>query len=76
MSRIQDEHQLLKLILTEVKATRKQTEREAKEGKKVGRFAKLAEIIDTVYFILYLIAFVVYIVCMYYEWVNTYFSMK
>ncbi|XP_008327375.1 5-hydroxytryptamine receptor 3A-like [Cynoglossus semilaevis] len=76
LSRIQDEHQLLKLILTEVKATRKQTEREAKEGKKVGRFAKLAAIIDTVYFILYLIAFVVYIVCMYYEWVNTYFSMK
>ncbi|AWP19402.1 putative 5-hydroxytryptamine receptor 3A-like [Scophthalmus maximus] len=52
-----DHRDLLKLILEEVRAARQETGR-PEDGRKPGCYTRLAEIIDTVYFVLYFLTVV------------------
>ncbi|XP_058509194.1 5-hydroxytryptamine receptor 3A-like [Solea solea] len=64
------EGDLLKLILEEVKAARQETGRQCKEESKPGCYARLAVIIDYVYFVLYAITVVIYLTLMYVNWIG------
>ncbi|XP_071321064.1 5-hydroxytryptamine receptor 3A-like isoform X2 [Trachinotus anak] len=56
------DHDLLKLILEEVKAARQEAGRQDKDQRKCGRFKRLAEITDSVFFILYFLTVVIFLV--------------
>lgn len=60
---------LLKLILEEVQATRQHARRQDEDKRKPGRYTKLAEIIDTVFFCLYFLTVVMFLVCMFSRWI-------
>ncbi|XP_029364740.1 5-hydroxytryptamine receptor 3A [Echeneis naucrates] len=59
---------VLKLILEEVKAARQEAARQNTRKKKPGRFQRAAEIIDSVFFVLYFITVVIFMVVMHNMW--------
>lgn len=66
---LSSERDLLKLILEEVKAAKQEAGRQDKVKTKPGKYRKLAELIDSVFFVLYLITFVIFLVSMCEVWV-------
>ncbi|XP_053300367.1 5-hydroxytryptamine receptor 3A isoform X3 [Pleuronectes platessa] len=62
------EVELLMLILEEVKVARMETGRHVKDDRKPGRYTRLAQIIDSVYFVLYFLCVVSYLVFLNKEW--------
>ncbi|XP_058509894.1 5-hydroxytryptamine receptor 3A-like [Solea solea] len=64
------EGDLLKLLLEQVKAARQETGRQCKDERKPGCYARLAKIIDYVYFAFYLISVATFLFYMYIEWVD------
>ncbi|XP_050930125.1 5-hydroxytryptamine receptor 3A-like isoform X3 [Lates calcarifer] len=63
------DHDLLRLILEEVKAARQEAGRKDEKKKKPGRYERLALIIDPVFFALYLLTIIVFLVFIYHGWV-------
>lgn len=65
---------LLKLILEEVKAARQETGRQDKDKDKgkPGFYKRLAEIIDSVFFVLYVFTIIIFLTYMYIVWVKDY----
>lgn len=62
-------HELLKLILQEVKAARQQGK--VKDGeRKPGFCKKLALIIDWIFFVLYFLTVITFLTYMYFEWIK------
>lgn len=61
-------HDLLKQILEEVKAARKEVKREEADSAEPGYYGRVAEIIDTVFFVLYFLTIVVFYAVMYMIW--------
>ncbi|XP_060945779.1 5-hydroxytryptamine receptor 3A-like [Limanda limanda] len=70
------EGELLMLILEEVKVARMETERHVKDDRKPGRYTRLAQIIDSVYFVLYFLNVVSYLVYLNTAWLGSYVSNK
>ncbi|XP_053300368.1 5-hydroxytryptamine receptor 3A isoform X1 [Pleuronectes platessa] len=70
------EVELLMLILEEVKVARMETGRHVKDDRKPGRYTRLAQIIDSVYFVLYFLNVVGYLVYNNVEWLGSYVSNK
>ncbi|GAA6222100.1 5-hydroxytryptamine receptor 3A-like isoform X3 [Lates japonicus] len=68
------DHDLLRLILEEVKAARQEAGRKDEKKKKPGRYERLALIIDSVFFALYLLTIIVFLVFMYRGWIRAYFE--
>ncbi|XP_035037003.2 5-hydroxytryptamine receptor 3A [Hippoglossus stenolepis] len=68
------EGELLMLILEEVKVARQETGRQVKDDRKPGRYARLAQIIDSVYFFLYFLTIATYLMYMNVEWLGSYLS--
>ncbi|XP_040047303.2 5-hydroxytryptamine receptor 3A [Gasterosteus aculeatus] len=63
-------HDLLKLILKEVKTTRQEVGGPNKDEMRPGRYRRLADIIDRVFFSLYLLTAVVFLTYMYTAWIS------
>ncbi|XP_070837794.1 5-hydroxytryptamine receptor 3A-like [Chaetodon trifascialis] len=61
-------HDLLKLILEEVKAARQETEEQEREKRKPGRYRRVAETIDCVFFVFYFLTVVIFTVWMAEAW--------
>ncbi|XP_026209957.1 5-hydroxytryptamine receptor 3A-like isoform X2 [Anabas testudineus] len=64
---------LLRQILEEVKAARQEAGRQGKGELKPGRYKRLAQIIDYVFFALYFLTVASFSVCMYIVWIQGYF---
>ncbi|KAL3986598.1 cytoskeleton-associated protein 5 [Sarotherodon galilaeus] len=64
-----DHCDLLKLILDEVRAVREEAGRQYKENKKRGRYRRLAEITDHVFFVLYFSVSALFLAFMYLVWI-------
>lgn len=64
-----DHRDLLKLILDELRAVREEAGRQYKENKKRGRYRRLAEITDHVFFVLYFSASALFLAFMYLVWI-------
>ncbi|GLD48880.1 transmembrane protein 104 [Lates japonicus] len=62
------DHDLLRLILEEVKAARQEAGRKDEKKKKPGRYERLALIIDSVFFALYLLTIIVFLVFIKIHW--------
>ncbi|KAM7371491.1 hypothetical protein PAMP_008728 [Pampus punctatissimus] len=67
-----NECDLLKVILEEVREARQEAGRQDKDKTKPGYYRHVAEIIDSVFFVLYLTTFIIFMVYMYIVWVPTY----
>ncbi|CAJ1075573.1 -hydroxytryptamine receptor 3A-like isoform X2 [Xyrichtys novacula] len=65
--------ELLRLILQEVKAARKEDEREKAEKKKGGYYKRIAEIIDHVFFVIYFLVVIVFLSYMHIKWIHRLF---
>ncbi|XP_070779120.1 5-hydroxytryptamine receptor 3A-like [Enoplosus armatus] len=64
---------LLKGILEEVKAARQEADRQDKNRRtETGFYKRLAEIVDSVFFVLYFLTFVIFLSCMYSVWLQNY----
>nr|XP_046272035.1 5-hydroxytryptamine receptor 3A-like isoform X2 [Scatophagus argus] len=63
---------LLKQILGEMKAARQEIIRQRKDRSEPGRYARVAEVVDHVFFVLYFITTVVFLTYMYMEWIHNY----
>lgn len=61
-------HDLLKQILEEVKAARKEVKREEADKAEPGYYRRVAEIIDSVFFVLYFLTIVIFLTIMYMMW--------
>ncbi|XP_023269556.1 5-hydroxytryptamine receptor 3A-like isoform X1 [Seriola lalandi dorsalis] len=64
----QSDHNLLRLILEEVKAARQEAGSQDKDKRKPGRYKRLAEITDSVFFVLYLLTVIIFLIYMYILW--------
>ncbi|XP_074552444.1 5-hydroxytryptamine receptor 3A [Halichoeres trimaculatus] len=62
--------ELLKLILGEVKAARLGTEQRREDAKQVGRYRKIAEIVDHIFFVLYFLTVIVFLTYMHLQWLS------
>lgn len=65
-------HDLLKLILEEVKAARQEAEGQEKGDRKQEYYRRVAEIIDSVFFVLYFLTVVVFLAYMFKVWFQNY----
>uniref|UniRef100_UPI0037E8B82E 5-hydroxytryptamine receptor 3A n=1 Tax=Semicossyphus pulcher TaxID=241346 RepID=UPI0037E8B82E len=61
---------VLKQIHEQVKSARQEAKRQKEEEKKPGRYRRMAEIIDHVFFMLYLTAVVGFLTYMYFKWMS------
>lgn len=68
-SDLPDNRELLKLLLDEVRAARREAERQDEDSKR-GGYRRLAEITDRVFFILYLIVSALFLVFMCLAWIQ------
>ncbi|XP_040011948.1 5-hydroxytryptamine receptor 3A-like [Xiphias gladius] len=59
------DHDLLKLILEEVRAARQEAGGQHRDERKPGRYRRLAEIVDSAFFVLYFLTVVIFVVCMF-----------
>ncbi|KAM7387504.1 hypothetical protein PAMA_009900 [Pampus argenteus] len=64
----------LKVILEEVREARQEAGRRDKVKTKPGYYRHVAEIIDSVFFVLYLTIFIIFMVYMYTVWVPTHYE--
>ncbi|XP_026181535.1 5-hydroxytryptamine receptor 3A [Mastacembelus armatus] len=67
-----NDHNLLKQILQEVKATRQEVGNQDHDKRKPGRYRRLVKIIDSVFFVLYFLTVLIFLLSMYTVWLQDY----